>query len=105
MGRPKIQGLLEEARVRGHFAIEEHPGLKLSLTEYQELMDLLQRHGIPLEAPPISTKESAGIINELRKGVPPPKGISHISVGRTQLLTAIRSDLNRVEQGSSMVRF
>lgn len=105
MGSPKVQRLLEEARVRGYFAMEEHPGLRLSLAEYQDLMDSLQRESIPLQAPAVSTRESVAIINDLRKGIPPSRGISHISVGRTQLLGAIRSDLDRVEHGSSMVRF
>lgn len=105
MTSPNVQRLLEEARVRGHFAIDEHPGLKLTLAEYQELMELLQREGIPQGAPAMSAKEGMSIINDLRRGIPPARGISHVSVGRTQLLGAIRSDLGRVEKGSSMVRF
>ena len=101
----KIQSLLEEARTRGYFSIGEHPRLSLALAEYQELMGLLQEERIPFEAPVVSAKEAATIINDLRKGIPPSKGISHISVGRTKLFGSIRSDLGRVAGGSSMVRF
>ncbi|MDP2857794.1 MAG: DUF2791 family P-loop domain-containing protein [Bacillota bacterium] len=96
---------MEKAKARGYFAVDEYPGLRLGLGEFQQLMELLRQRDIPVGAPEVSTRKAVSIVNDLRKGIPPSEGISFISVGREELLASIHSDLAQVERGASQVRF
>ena len=54
---------------------------------------------------PVREKERAAILNSLGAGVVPAIGLQHIQVGRKPEITAMLSDLQRVEAGAASVRF
>lgn len=108
----KVREVVKKAEARGYFATDDYPGLRLEHAEFQQLVELLRRRGIPFRdperpagTPRLSAKQALATVNDLRKGVPPSEGISFISVGRQELLASIRADLTQVEQGDSQVRF
>lgn len=53
----------------------------------------------------IRPKERDTILQALRAGVVPRLGLHHIQVGRSQEVGALVTDLERVENGSSFIRF
>ncbi len=53
----------------------------------------------------VTPKERAAILGSLSAGVVPGIGLRHIQVGRKDEVAALLSDLARVEQGGSAVRF
>lgn len=110
-----LNELIREAKRKGYFATEEYPGLSFTRDEFRELMALLQRHNIPFGSPdaklakelqkPISPRIARKVIIALRKGIPPPEGVSLFSIGRESLLGQFRRNLQGVNQGRSLVRF
>lgn len=55
--------------------------------------------------PPIRDKERAAILSSLAAGVVPSIGLQHVQVGRIAEVSAMLSDLARIEQGGAGVRF
>ena len=53
----------------------------------------------------IRPKEKDTILQALRAGVVPRVGLHHIQVGRSQEVGALVNDLERIENGSSFIRF
>ena len=53
----------------------------------------------------ITERERTAILNSLGAGVVPRIGLQHIQVGRKQEVSAMLQDLQRVEGGSSAIRF
>jgi hypothetical protein len=54
---------------------------------------------------PITQDEHDAIIQSLRAGVVPRIGLQHIQVGRKDEVSALLADLERIEKGSSAIRF
>ena len=57
------------------------------------------------DKPPIRAKDRDTIIRALRAGVVPRLGLQHIQVGRKREIEALVSDIDRVGDGGSTVRF
>jgi hypothetical protein len=53
----------------------------------------------------IRKKDSAAILNSLSGGVVPSRGLEHISVGRSEEVKQIFTDLNLVKNDSSIIKF
>ncbi len=107
--------IIEQAERRGYFAFVDFPGLKLDHKEVKLLKETLKKKNIPFKhkgsaeifrvLPNYSKADAAQIITALRKGVPPPIGVSRFSVGRQKLVDRMRNHLNGVASGTSRVCF
>lgn len=107
--------IIEEAERRGYFAFADFPSLRLDHKEVKLLKETLKKKNIPFRhgssggvgsAMSSYTKaEAAQMITALRKGVPPPVGVSHFSVGRQKLVDKLRNNLNGIASGTSRVCF
>ena len=58
-----------------------------------------------MTAPPIRPRERDAIVQSLRAGVVPRTGQQHIQVGRVEEVKALISDLDRIADGGSGIRF
>ncbi len=58
-----------------------------------------------MQTPKIKRRERDTIIQALRAGVVPKLGLQHIQVGRTQEITELVRDIERISEGSATVRF
>src|SRR5262245_39445474 len=58
-----------------------------------------------MSAPPIRPRERDAIVQSLRAGVVPRTGQQHIQVGRVEEVKALISDLDRIADGGSGIRF
>lgn len=58
-----------------------------------------------MKAPPIRPRERDAIVQSLRAGVVPRTGQQHIQVGRVQEVKALITDLDRIADGGSGIRF
>jgi hypothetical protein len=58
-----------------------------------------------VKAPPIRPRERDAIVQSLRAGVVPRTGQQHIQVGRVQEVKALITDLDRIADGGSGIRF
>lgn len=105
MNRYDLDGIVKEAKRRGYFAVEDYPGLKLSLDEFQDLGRKLGK--LPHKKPDdrIERARSLRAVNALRTGTVAAEGVTAYSVGRVKLLERFRNDLNEVANKRSLVRF
>ncbi|MCG9892050.1 MAG: ATP-binding protein [Thermosynechococcaceae cyanobacterium MS004] len=60
---------------------------------------------IPVTAIPVKAKEREAIIQPLRAGVVPRKGLHLIQVGRAGELAALIQDVQRIHEGGAAIRF
>jgi hypothetical protein len=58
-----------------------------------------------MSTPQIRARERDAVIQSLRAGVVPRSGQQHIQVGRTEEVKALISDLDRLSDGGSGIRF
>jgi hypothetical protein len=58
-----------------------------------------------MSAPPIRPRERDAIVQSLRAGVVPRTGQQHVQVGRVEEVKALISDLDRIADGGSGIRF
>jgi len=58
-----------------------------------------------LNIAPIRPKERDAIIQSLRAGVVPRLGVQHIQVGRAQEVNSLLTDIDRIKDGGSAIRF
>lgn len=104
-----LNDIVEEAKSKGYFAFEDYPKLRLNPQEMLELMKQLSKKNIPLGSPedqkPVSVKQATEIINSLRRGIPSSDGTSYYSVGQEELISEVKFDLSKIEEGKSIVRF
>jgi len=104
-----LDTIVQLAKRKGVFYLEDYPGLSLSLEEFSKLRALLKWHHIPIETKKkitaFSQREAIQIINALRKGVPPQAGINIFSIGRRRITENVAQDLDIIRNGSSLVRF
>lgn len=59
----------------------------------------------PVTAGRLRPRERDAIINSLRAGVVPRAGFQHVQVGRAREVQALATDLDRVADGGSLIRF
>jgi len=104
-----LNDIVAEAKNKGYFALEDYPKLRLNPQEMLDLMNLLSKKNVPYGSPetqkPVSSKQAVEIINSLRRGIPSPDGTGHYSVGQEDLINDVKSDLSKIEEGRSFVRF
>lgn len=104
-----LNDIVAEAKRKGYFAFEDYPKLRLNCQEMLELNRMLIKKNIPIgpqdDQKPVSSKQAIEIINSLRRGIPSPDGTSYYSVGQEELISEVKSDLSKIGEGKSIVRF
>lgn len=90
----------------GYFDFNDFPHLSLSLSQYDDLMDLLNKKNIPFgKQNNLNKREAVLIINSLRKGIPSQEGITTFNVGREKLIGYFKKDIEDVKFNKSKVKF
>ena len=101
----KIDEVVKKAKAKGYFALEEYPGLKLSIDELQKLTKKVKK--LPTKRPGGVVGQTAALqaVVALRNGVAPVESVASYSVGREKLLDRFQKDLAEVSRNRSRVRF
>ena len=105
MSNYKIDEIVRKAKAEGYFALEDYPGLKLSIDELQKLMKKVKK--LPTKKPEEVVGKTAALqtVIALRNGVAPAESVTSYSVGREKLLDGFKKDLAEVSRNRSKVRF
>ncbi len=104
-----LEEIIQQAVSRGYFAINEYPGLRLSVQQFKDLGQNLTQKGIPIHSyqqdKSLNKTQAIDIINSLRKGVVPSTNLKNFTVSREDLLSKVNKNLKEVAYGKSIVRF
>ena len=110
---PDLDSIAQEAKLKGYFSTEDFPNQRFTRHEFLELMQLLEKLGVPVGKPTsevmsptdLGADTAKRIVDALRRGIPAPEGIRHYSIGRDELVRRVREDLAAVDRRRSIVRF
>jgi hypothetical protein len=105
MHKYDLEAIIKDARRKGYFAVEDYPGLRLSLEEFQILGKKLGK--LPQKKPNDSIEKAKSLraVNAMRTGTVAAECVTAYSVGRTKLLEHFKHDLKEVANNRSLVRF
>jgi hypothetical protein len=104
-----LKEIIQQAVSSGYFAIDEYPGLRLTIQQFKDLGQNLTQKGIPIHSyqqdKSLNKTQAIDIINSLRKGVVPSTNLKNFTVSREDLLSKVNKNLKEVAYGKSIVRF
>lgn len=107
-----LDELVKIAREKRVLTFHDLKGYRLNLQQIKDLQEKLSRFGIETSdketgsVGSLSQEAAEQIITSLRSGVPPPNvDVTTYSVGCINLIQQFHDDLDKVNTGSSLVRF